>query len=59
MVLTQWSIDRNFSKLDKSGNSNNLVGEAKLNEYKYKQLVYDDMLRIADQERLQAFEKPR
>lgn len=59
IVLTQWSIDRNFKKLDKNAKIKKEIDETRLNEFKFKQLVYEDLLRIAEQEEIQSFEKPR
>lgn len=50
IVLTEWSIERNFKKLDKLAKVKKVIDETRLNEYKFKQLVYDDLLRIAEQE---------
>jgi len=59
VVLTQWSIDKNFKKLDKTAKVKKEIDETRLNEFKFKQLVYEDILRIAEQEQLSSFEKPR
>ena len=75
IYVSEWAQNKNFPKIDKSKEQNKPAEEAKegeeppaeqhaeeddgLNNQKNKLLVYEDLLRIAEHQQLNSYEKPR